>query len=364
MKKKQTFSIQPGQRIIAISDIHGHLKLFHQLLDQIGLTKDDFLIVLGDFINKGPDNLAMIHDLMALEKRPNTLILKGNHESFIYRCITSKKIAEEFFSYLKEGHFPTILHDMLKADGLDFSDFKDGTIFQKYIQDNHITELDFIKNRPVIAVTEGLLFVHGGYDPTIDLETEEEKLLKFDDFNRLSPVWEDKIIVGHWPTSNLRVNRNTNIPYFNQEKNIITIDGGMGVKSSGELNALIITASNEGYDITYEQANTFSHKKVIKGHVFHTEEKLFINYPHFEVEKLTEGPLLTKCRHLHSGKEISIFNCLLEERQEGTFVTTTYINHFIDVHPGEDVLVCLEFDDCVLIKHNDELGWILKEQIA
>ncbi len=73
--------------------------------------------------------------------------------------------------------------------------------------------------------------------------------------------------------------------------------------------------------------------------------------------------MTSRCRHLQSGKELSIFNSLLDMDGDVPQVKTTYINHFINLQAGDEVEVCMEYDDCILVKHKGEFGWILKKQI-
>ncbi|MEO0876095.1 MAG: metallophosphoesterase, partial [Bacteroidota bacterium] len=47
-------------RKFAISDIHGCLKTFEALLDQIQFTTQDELYLLGDYIDRGPDSKGVI----------------------------------------------------------------------------------------------------------------------------------------------------------------------------------------------------------------------------------------------------------------------------------------------------------------
>lgn len=63
-------------RTIAIGDIHGCAAEFAELLARLEPTRDDRLILLGDLINKGPDNCAVID----LARRHNAISLLGNHE--------------------------------------------------------------------------------------------------------------------------------------------------------------------------------------------------------------------------------------------------------------------------------------------
>lgn len=355
--------LDDNYRIVAISDIHGHLDVFNALIEQAQLQPNDHLIIIGDFINKGPESLFTLRKMMALTQRPNTYILKGNHEYFICHYLYDAPNNERFLSYLQENHFETILHDTCRHGGYDLYACKDLPSLIHWQMTHYKAELDFINTLPVIAFGDGLTFVHGGYSPEIDIENEEGKLLKFDDYNNLSDVNLGPVIVGHWPTANLRNNRNTNIPFFNNEKNIITIDGGIGVKSSGEMNALIIEKKNGELKTHYLQANHFEKRRIKESYHFETEDRIFVNYPHFDIEVIEKGELMTKCRHCQSGKELSIFNSLLETIDGKPQVITTYINHFLNLDIGEEVELVMAYDDCALVKYDGEFGWILRRQI-
>ena len=47
-------------RQIAVSDIHGCLKTFDNLLDKLALTQLDELFILGDYVDRGPDSKGVI----------------------------------------------------------------------------------------------------------------------------------------------------------------------------------------------------------------------------------------------------------------------------------------------------------------
>ena len=46
--------------IYVVSDIHGYGKLFEKLLETIDFSESDYLYVLGDAIDRGPDDLEEI----------------------------------------------------------------------------------------------------------------------------------------------------------------------------------------------------------------------------------------------------------------------------------------------------------------
>ena len=59
----------PG-RTIAIGDIHGCSTALSALLEAIGPTKDDTLVMLGDYVDRGPDSRGVLDQLIELSNRP------------------------------------------------------------------------------------------------------------------------------------------------------------------------------------------------------------------------------------------------------------------------------------------------------
>ena len=47
------------------SDIHGQYDLYQQLLQKLDLQESDILYVIGDAIDRGPDSLAILKDIMS-----------------------------------------------------------------------------------------------------------------------------------------------------------------------------------------------------------------------------------------------------------------------------------------------------------
>lgn len=60
-----------------LSDIHGNRQRFDSIMEQIALQPEDTLYVLGDVIDRYPDGIRILRQLM---KMPNIKMLLGNHE--------------------------------------------------------------------------------------------------------------------------------------------------------------------------------------------------------------------------------------------------------------------------------------------
>lgn len=51
--------------IYVMSDIHGCGKAYHAMLRKIELCDSDHLYILGDVIDRGPDGISILEDIMA-----------------------------------------------------------------------------------------------------------------------------------------------------------------------------------------------------------------------------------------------------------------------------------------------------------
>lgn len=69
--------------IYAMSDIHGFLDIFQENLKRIDLSGESRLMLLGDYIDYGPESgqtLRYIHDLQRRHGQKKVVVLRGNHE--------------------------------------------------------------------------------------------------------------------------------------------------------------------------------------------------------------------------------------------------------------------------------------------
>ena len=51
---------EPGRRILAVSDVHGNLPYLRGLLDRVRFDARDYLVFVGDIIEKGPQSLETL----------------------------------------------------------------------------------------------------------------------------------------------------------------------------------------------------------------------------------------------------------------------------------------------------------------
>lgn len=92
-------------RIFAIGDIHGSYMALTTLLNGIKPTKDDLLIFLGDYVNRGENSKGVLDILINLSDICQTVFIKGNHELIM---LSGLKYKEDFDFWLKVGGDKTL----------------------------------------------------------------------------------------------------------------------------------------------------------------------------------------------------------------------------------------------------------------
>ena len=78
-----------------LSDIHGNLRLYREIMEQINLQPEDTIYVLGDVIDQHPDGITILEELMAM---PNAKLLLGNHEDMMLSALTMRVDPDDYWS--------------------------------------------------------------------------------------------------------------------------------------------------------------------------------------------------------------------------------------------------------------------------
>lgn len=171
-------------RHLAIGDIHGCHKALVTLLDFASPTRDDTIVTLGDYVDRGPDTAAVIQHLIDLDKTHNLVPLRGNHELML---LDSREKNSWFRAWLGYGGEETLNSYSLTVD--DASSI------------NRLPEahLDFLENRLLpYYESESHFFVHANADENKALADQGDASLYWRKYIDPKRHCSDKIMVcGH-----------------------------------------------------------------------------------------------------------------------------------------------------------------------
>ena len=70
--------------VYCMSDIHGEIERFHQMLNLIELRSDDHLYIIGDVIDRYPGGVDILQEIMQMQ---NVTMLLGNHEDMCLKTL-------------------------------------------------------------------------------------------------------------------------------------------------------------------------------------------------------------------------------------------------------------------------------------
>lgn len=80
----QPIDLSGYKKVHHIGDIHGSYTVLQNYLDENGgLKEDEYYIYVGDYIDRGVENVEVINFLLSIYNKPNVCLLEGNHERWI-----------------------------------------------------------------------------------------------------------------------------------------------------------------------------------------------------------------------------------------------------------------------------------------
>ena len=145
----RALSLRPGQRLIAVSDIHGNLRLFDKLLDQVRYTPgSDVLVLAGDLIEKGPQSLDTLRFIMKLSKAPGVYALMGNCD-FVCKNIWHRYNLRFLHQVLLQRK-ASILHEMADALHVSIDAHTDMERFCDLLHQHYAEELSWVDALPQV----------------------------------------------------------------------------------------------------------------------------------------------------------------------------------------------------------------------
>lgn len=214
------------ERMLVISDIHGEREKLEALLEKANYDKQkDQLILLGDYVDRGPDSRGVLDKVMELHAQ-GAITLMGNHDHMMVRSFAQDKgVIERWFRIGGQQTLGSYGH----AAGGQESGAPETLQLTPQLE-RHIA---FLSGLACYHETADYIFVHGGVHPTTPLhETDPYTLMWIRDEFHKGYQGDKTVVFGHTPTESLHGKHDV---YFG-ENNIIGIDGG--AVFGGQLNCL------------------------------------------------------------------------------------------------------------------------------
>lgn len=166
------------RRIFAVGDVHGCDVALQTLLEQMELTAEDRLILLGDVIDRGPDSRRVVEMLLDAGSSCRMDFVMGNHEQMLLDSLENPAVASSWFGW---GGAET-----LDSYGGHFDD----------IPEEH---LDFFADAAPYIVTEDDICVHANLEPGVPLEEQTAGWLRWQKITGRELPHESgkRIVCGH-----------------------------------------------------------------------------------------------------------------------------------------------------------------------
>lgn len=203
-------------RIIGITDIHGELEKLTSVIEQISLSKEDTIVFMGDYIDRGPSSREVVDTIINMQNICNCVYLIGSHE---YALLHSK--SDDYYNYL-------------------FWNYGGEATVKSYGSYENIFDVhgEFFKSLKPYHVIDKYLFVHAGIRIGIPLEKQslEDMVYIRSEFYTKKHGLPYKIIFGHTEFAE---------PMVRDDK--ICIDTGCGKYLSSPLTAIVIENNTEKF---------------------------------------------------------------------------------------------------------------------
>lgn len=196
-------------RLIGISDIHGEYEKLCSVLDKITPQKNDTIIFMGDYIDRGSKSREVVDKIIDMQNICNCVYLIGSHE---YALLHAQ--SDDYYHYL-------------------FWNYGGDATVASYGSFDNIFKVhgDFFNNLMPYYLTDDYLFIHAGIRTDVLLENQDlvDMVYIRSEFYKKKHKLSQKIIFGHTEFDK---------PQIQDDK--ICIDTGCGKYKDAPLTAILI----------------------------------------------------------------------------------------------------------------------------
>jgi serine/threonine protein phosphatase 1 len=148
----------------AIGDIHGRLDLLLGAVTAIhshGLGDHVRIVMLGDYVDRGPDSRGVVDYLIANAQPRGIVCLKGNHEAMMVEAIRGRDLGT-ISRWMFQGGEET-----MRSYGWTGRHAASAALIP-------LEHLDWMAGLPLMVRDEERVYVHAGVDPARALDEQDE----------------------------------------------------------------------------------------------------------------------------------------------------------------------------------------------
>jgi len=189
MSGKTETALQKDQRLLVVGDVHGYYEKLRQVMELACYNPDrDKLVLLGDYVDRGPDSRRVVSEVMKLVA-VGAVALYGNHEDMMLAALRSHRSVTLSSDALEQWY----------ANGgeITLSSYRD----RSGCLDAH---LEFLGTLPRWHEENGFLFVHAGVRSGIPIDQQDSHdLIWIREPYILGYKGPQDVVTGHTPTQYL-----------------------------------------------------------------------------------------------------------------------------------------------------------------
>ncbi len=168
--------------LFAIGDIHGCFNALKRVVETSAIKPGDTVVLLGDFISKGPDSKSVVDWIIQNQRRYHLILLRGNHEDMLIRSAVGDKHRDE---WMAKGGL-----QVLQSCGADYQSGWEQKIPDEHWKLIHSTRRFWQYNQ--------FVFVHAGVISGLPLEDHDDYTLYWRKCRKPMSYAQDKVVIyGH-----------------------------------------------------------------------------------------------------------------------------------------------------------------------
>ena len=169
-------------RHLAIGDVHGCFSALQTLIQLVQPTAEDTLVMLGDYVDRGPDSCRVVQWLIDESANRKLVCLKGNHELMMIR---SREDPAQLRAWGHVGGIATCQSYSREMQGKDLD----------AVPESH---WQFLENCLPYYETASHVFVHASMYGDIPLSEQPDYMLYWETYHSTTPQVDGKIVIcGH-----------------------------------------------------------------------------------------------------------------------------------------------------------------------